>query len=151
MCWGGELYTQQSAIVGIAIMYIAIVCIAIMYIAIVCTAIMYIAISYIAKIMHIAIRYVDTLYVACSYNIQTHVFGYVLKCFGGMFWDVFWMLWGCFLDVLGMFSGCFGNGFWRHFTNQATPSNPSVPGGDCKFADAGTKNKCPYEPNDVVC
>ena len=81
---------------------IAIVCIAIMYIAIVCTAIMYIAISYIAKIMHIAIRYVDTLYVACSYNIQTHVFGYVLKCFGGMFWDVFWMLWGCFLDVLGV-------------------------------------------------
>ena len=92
------------AIVCIAIMYIAIVCIAIMYIAIVCTAIMYIAISYIAKIMHIAIRYVDTLYVACSYNIQTHVFGYVLKCFGGMFWDVFWMIWGCFLDVLGMFS-----------------------------------------------
>ena len=44
------------AIVCIAIMYIAIVCIAIMYIAIVCTAIMYIAISYIAKIMHIAIR-----------------------------------------------------------------------------------------------
>ena len=88
------------AIVCIAIMYIAIVCIAIMCIAIVCTAIMYIA-----KIMHIAIRYVDTLYVACSYNIQTHVFGYVLKCFLGMFWDVFWMLWGCFLDDLGMFSG----------------------------------------------
>ena len=65
------------AIVCIAIMYIHIVCIAIMYIAIVCTAIMYIAISYIAKIMHIAIRYVDTLNVACSYNIQTHVFGYV--------------------------------------------------------------------------
>ena len=83
---------------------IAIVCIAIMYIAIVCTAIMYIAISYIAKIMHIAIRYVDTLYVACSYNIQTHVFGYVLKCFGGMLWDVFWMLWGYFLNDLGVFS-----------------------------------------------
>ena len=93
------------AIVCIAIMYIAIVFIAIMYIAIVCTAIMYIAISYIAKIMHIAIRYVDTLYVACSYNIQTHVFGYVLKCFVEMFWDVFWMLWGCFLDDLGFFSG----------------------------------------------
>ena len=88
---------------------IAIVCIAIMYIAIVCTAIMYIAISYIAKIMHIAIRYVDTLYVACSYNTQTHVFGYVLKCFGGMFsgcfGGVFWMFWGCFLYDLGMFSG----------------------------------------------
>ena len=83
-----------------------------MYIAIVCTAIMYIAISYIAKIMHIAIRYVDTLYVACSYNIQTHVFGYVLKCFGGMFWDVFWMLWGCFLDVLGVFSVWFRDVFW---------------------------------------
>ena len=96
---------NTKAIVCIATMYIAIVCIAIMYIAIVCTAIMYIAISYIAIIMHIAIRYVATLYVAIIYKRQAHVFGYVLKCFGGMFWDVFWMLWGCFLDVLGVFSG----------------------------------------------
>ena len=54
------------------------------------------------------------------------------------------MIWECFLDVLGVSSGCFGNVFWRHFTNQATPCNPSVPGGGCKFADAETKNKCPY-------
>ncbi len=92
------------AIVCIAIMYIAIVCIAIMYIAIVCTAIMYIAISYIAKIMHIAIRYVDTLYVACSYNIQTHVFGYVLKCFVACFGMFSGCFGGCFLYDLGMFS-----------------------------------------------
>ena len=86
--------------------------------AIVCTAVMYTAIRY------IAIRY------SCS--IHTTVFGHV-----------FWMFWDCFLDDLVMFSGCFGNVFWRHFTNQATPSNPSVPDGGCKFADAGTKNKCP--------
>ena len=42
---------------------IAIVCRAVMDIATVCTAIMYIAISYIAIIMHIAIRCVATLYV----------------------------------------------------------------------------------------
>ena len=52
--------------------------------------------------------------------------------FGDLFWmlgGVFWMFWGCLLDV-----------FWRHFTNQATPCKPSVPGGGCKFADAGTNN-----------
>ena len=28
-----------------------------------------------------------------------------LGVFSGCFGDVFWMIWGCFLDDLGMFSG----------------------------------------------
>ena len=77
-----------------------------------------------------------------------------LGMFSGCFGGIFWMIWGCFLNDLVMFSGCFGDVvwmfwecfldvFWRNFTNQATPCNPSVPSGGCKFADAETKNKCP--------